>query len=440
MLPGARLTRRATKLYCRLHRGACRGAWVVRLLDWTGRSTHAPFHPNGTTDYTAAHAAARESKWQVGEGMFSCSKSVQNKVNKEIMITQTEFAVKITKVPMSPARKKFETILLTKLRFMRFVVLVSVSAGWSNTSGCVIPSVTAVLPSQYAARTCLCLSPSDSQSHPTPSSKTHLADPSIPHLGISFSSVRLPILRLPSAILESSFCVSTQNVILPSRGNAWIGGHRWWTSRRPPRCCPQLFDTLAFFNRSSCSSFPWQSQCPFMALVQHPTAFVLAPTKWLPRLQGTTPSTHVPNLYSASPGTHQESSCRSACTAAWLVLIPSTWSRWFRASSKEKLMHNKAVRNLFLVETCGDSGYTLMLKSGKAAPARNEQNQGRVAWRDPAEWCCCRRGCFGYRATDLILWISAVFIDRQHWMRGWWGWRWESDEGGTLMWMWWNYF
>ena len=49
-------------------------------------------------------------KWQVGEGMFCGSEYVQNKdnkeINKDIMITQTEFAVKITKVPMSPARKK----------------------------------------------------------------------------------------------------------------------------------------------------------------------------------------------------------------------------------------------------------------------------------------------------------------------------------------------
>ena len=69
-------------------------------------------------------------KWQVEEGMFCGSKYVQNKDNKDIMITQTEFAVKITKVPVSPARKKCETILLTKLKFMRFVVSVAVSVGW----------------------------------------------------------------------------------------------------------------------------------------------------------------------------------------------------------------------------------------------------------------------------------------------------------------------
>ena len=36
-------------------------------------------------------------KWQVGEGMFCGSKCVQNKDTKEIMISQTEFAVKVKK-------------------------------------------------------------------------------------------------------------------------------------------------------------------------------------------------------------------------------------------------------------------------------------------------------------------------------------------------------
>ena len=44
-------------------------------------------------------------KWQVGEGMFCGSKYVQNKDTKEIMISQTECAVKITKIPMFAARK-----------------------------------------------------------------------------------------------------------------------------------------------------------------------------------------------------------------------------------------------------------------------------------------------------------------------------------------------
>ena len=35
-------------------------------------------------------------KWQVGEGMFCGSDFVQNKDTKEIMISQTEFATKIT--------------------------------------------------------------------------------------------------------------------------------------------------------------------------------------------------------------------------------------------------------------------------------------------------------------------------------------------------------
>ena len=38
--------------------------------------------------------------------MYCGSTYVQNNDNKDVMITQTEFAVKITKVPMSPARKK----------------------------------------------------------------------------------------------------------------------------------------------------------------------------------------------------------------------------------------------------------------------------------------------------------------------------------------------
>ena len=45
-------------------------------------------------------------KWQVGEGMFCGSKYVQDKATKEIMITQTEFAAEIVKIPMSAARKK----------------------------------------------------------------------------------------------------------------------------------------------------------------------------------------------------------------------------------------------------------------------------------------------------------------------------------------------
>ena len=59
-------------------------------------------------------------KWQVGEGMFCGSTYVQNKDNKEIMITQTEFAVKITKVPMSPARKKIRDDLADKAEIHAF--------------------------------------------------------------------------------------------------------------------------------------------------------------------------------------------------------------------------------------------------------------------------------------------------------------------------------
>ena len=52
--------------------------------------------------------------------MFCCSKYAQNKDNKEIMITQTEFAVKITKVPMSPARKKIRDDLADKAEIHAF--------------------------------------------------------------------------------------------------------------------------------------------------------------------------------------------------------------------------------------------------------------------------------------------------------------------------------
>ena len=45
-------------------------------------------------------------KWQAGEGMFCGSKCVQNKATKEIVVTQTEFAAKIVKIPMSAARKR----------------------------------------------------------------------------------------------------------------------------------------------------------------------------------------------------------------------------------------------------------------------------------------------------------------------------------------------
>ena len=45
-------------------------------------------------------------KWQIGDGTFCGSKYVQNKITKEIMISQTEFAAKTVKIPMSAARKK----------------------------------------------------------------------------------------------------------------------------------------------------------------------------------------------------------------------------------------------------------------------------------------------------------------------------------------------
>ena len=59
-------------------------------------------------------------KWQVREGMFRGSKYVQNKATKEIMITQTEFAAKIVKIPMSAARKKMREDLADKAQIHAF--------------------------------------------------------------------------------------------------------------------------------------------------------------------------------------------------------------------------------------------------------------------------------------------------------------------------------
>ena len=66
---------------------------------------------------------SRFGSGQVGEGMFCGSKYVQNKDNKEITITQTEFAVKNHESShVSCEKRKCERILLTKVRSTRFVV------------------------------------------------------------------------------------------------------------------------------------------------------------------------------------------------------------------------------------------------------------------------------------------------------------------------------
>ena len=59
-------------------------------------------------------------KWQVGDGMICGSKYVQNKATKEIIITQTEFAAKIVKIPMSAARKKMREDLADKAEIHAF--------------------------------------------------------------------------------------------------------------------------------------------------------------------------------------------------------------------------------------------------------------------------------------------------------------------------------
>ena len=52
--------------------------------------------------------------------MFCGSKYVQNKATKEIMITQTEFAAKIVKIPMSAARKKMREDLADEAEIHAF--------------------------------------------------------------------------------------------------------------------------------------------------------------------------------------------------------------------------------------------------------------------------------------------------------------------------------
>ena len=76
----------------------------------------------------------------MGKECFLGSKYVQNKDTKEIMISQTEFAVKVTKVPVSPARKKTRDDPADKAEIHAFRG-VSGSISWSNTSGCVLSSV-----------------------------------------------------------------------------------------------------------------------------------------------------------------------------------------------------------------------------------------------------------------------------------------------------------
>ena len=68
-------------------------------------------------------------KWQIGEGMFCGSKYVQNKVTKEITISQTEFAAKIVKIPMSAARKKMRQDFADKAEIQAFRG-VSLSVSW----------------------------------------------------------------------------------------------------------------------------------------------------------------------------------------------------------------------------------------------------------------------------------------------------------------------
>ena len=98
------------------------------------------------------------STWQVGEGLFCGSKYVQNKSNKVIMITQTEFAVKITNVPMSPARKKMRNDLADKAEIHAFRG-VSGSISWLDGQtrphvSCQVSQLQQTLPQPTVAQVC----------------------------------------------------------------------------------------------------------------------------------------------------------------------------------------------------------------------------------------------------------------------------------------------
>ena len=67
----------------------------------------------------------------------------QDKVNKEIMITHTEFLVKVTKSPMSIARKEMRDDLADESENHAFCGFSgSINSGKSNMSGRILSSVT----------------------------------------------------------------------------------------------------------------------------------------------------------------------------------------------------------------------------------------------------------------------------------------------------------
>ena len=97
-------------------------------------------------------------KWQIGEGMFCGSKYVQNKVTKEIMISQTEFAAKFVKIPTSAARKKMREDLADKAEIHAFRGVsgsVSWLAGQTRPDvSCQVSQLQQTLPQPTVAQVC----------------------------------------------------------------------------------------------------------------------------------------------------------------------------------------------------------------------------------------------------------------------------------------------
>ena len=97
-------------------------------------------------------------KWQIGEGMFCGSTKLQNKATKEIMITQTEFAAKIVKIPMSAARKKMREDLADKAEIHAFREVNGSVSGLAGQTcldvSCQVSQLQQTLPQPTVAQVC----------------------------------------------------------------------------------------------------------------------------------------------------------------------------------------------------------------------------------------------------------------------------------------------
>ena len=90
--------------------------------------------------------------------MLCGSKHVQNKDTKDMVISQTEFAVKIAKVPMSPVRKKMRDDPADKAEIHAFRG-VSGSIGWlagqtRRDVSCQVSQLQQTLPQPTVAQVC----------------------------------------------------------------------------------------------------------------------------------------------------------------------------------------------------------------------------------------------------------------------------------------------